>query len=166
MVAGEQRENKPRLSRFNLWIQITAICSKPTITKHGTDMAAHTSHRNQSALLSSGADNLFISEAVHSPNQFSCEEETNHMDKTSWVTESFYSSSFLLSLPNRWDIKIAAGNCLWYLCCGWGGCRLYGVASAIVLNKDSWISLTYRVLLKGNRWRSSARMRGGGVYCN
>lgn len=27
---------------------------------------------------------------------------------------------------------------------GWGaGCRLYAIASALVLNVDSWISLTY-----------------------
>ena len=48
-------------------------------------MAVHTSHphKQSAACVLLGADNLSISEAVDSPNQFSAEEETNRMDKTS-----------------------------------------------------------------------------------
>ena len=40
-----------------------------------------------------------------------------------------------------------------------GGCRLYVIASAIVLNVDSWISLTYSEAIE----RKQVAEYGGGV---
>lgn len=86
-----------RASRCNLGIRIGAVrsnCNTSTTT-------ALTRQRFTVRFGPPGSDNLTISEAVCSPNQFSSKEETKHMDKTSWVTESFYLLCFSLSLPNR-----------------------------------------------------------------
>lgn len=47
-----------------------------------------------------------------------------------------------------------------------GGCRLYVIASAIVLNVVSWISLTYSGAIERKQVAEYGRGEGGGGYCN
>lgn len=55
---------------------------------------------------------------------------------------------------------------------GWGaGCRLYAIASALVLNVDSWISLTYSGAIERKQVAEyvggeGGREEGRGGYCN
>lgn len=46
---------------------------------------------------------------------------------------------------------------------GVGGCRLYMIASAIVLNVDSWISLTYSGAIERKQVAEYSESEGGGL---